>query len=126
MGATRLQDGLAGRARRRTAISRRAGRLARPLAPLTVAAGGAAVLGMLALPAAAEAPAAPAGPAAGTAAASCALGASGSAVKHVIYIQFDNVHYTRDQPNVPSDLEQMPNLLNFITGNGTLISREHT
>ena len=36
------------------------------------------------------------------------------------------MHYTRDNPNVPSDLEQMPNLLNFITGNGTLISHEHT
>jgi hypothetical protein len=47
-------------------------------------------------------------------------------VKHVIYLQFDNVHYTRDNPNVPSDLEQMPNLLDYITGNGTLISHEHT
>jgi hypothetical protein len=27
---------------------------------------------------------------------------------------------------VPSDLEQMPNLLNFITGNGTRVSHEHT
>ncbi len=57
--------------------------------------------------------------------ASCALGPSGS-VKHVIYIQFDNVHFTRDNPNVPSDLQQMPNLLKFITGQGTLISHEHT
>src|SRR5260370_111532 len=56
----------------------------------------------------------------------CALGARGTSVKHVVYIQFDNVHYTRDDPNVPSDLQQMPNLLNFITGNGTLIAREHT
>jgi hypothetical protein len=56
----------------------------------------------------------------------CALGANGTSVKHVIYIQFDNVHDTRDNPNVPSDLQQMPNLLDFITGNGTLISREHT
>jgi hypothetical protein len=56
---------------------------------------------------------------------SCVLGPSGS-VKHVIYMQFDNVHYTRDNPNVPSDLEQMPNLLNFITGKGTLITHEHT
>ena len=36
----------------------------------------------------------------------------------MIYLQFDNTHYTRDNPNVPSDLQQMPNLLNFITGNG--------
>jgi len=57
--------------------------------------------------------------------ATCALGPTGS-IQHVIYMQFDNVHYTRDNPNVPSDLEQMPNLLNFITGQGTLISHEHT
>ena len=44
----------------------------------------------------------------------------------MIYLQFDNTHYTRDNPNVPSDLQQMPNLLDFITGNGTLISHEHT
>ena len=56
---------------------------------------------------------------------SCALGPTGS-VKHVIYIQFDNTHYMRDNPNVPSDLQQMPNLLTFITGHGTLISHEHT
>ena len=55
----------------------------------------------------------------------CALGPTGS-IKHVIYIQFDNVHFTRDNPNVPSDLQQMPNLLKFITGQGTLISHEHT
>jgi hypothetical protein len=47
-------------------------------------------------------------------------------IQHVIYLQFDNTHYTRDNPNVPSDLQQMPNLLNFITGHGTLISHEHT
>ena len=35
-------------------------------------------------------------------------------IKHVIYIQFDNTHLTRDNPNVPSDLEQMPHLLNFV------------
>jgi hypothetical protein len=54
------------------------------------------------------------------------MGNAASSIKHVIYIQFDNVHYGRDNPNVPSDLQQMPNLLNFITGNGTLISHEHT
>src|SRR5258708_18547812 len=58
-------------------------------------------------------------------AARCAFGPTGS-IKHVIYIQFENVHYTRDTPNVPSDLHQMPNLLKFITGQGTLISHEHT
>src|SRR5262249_22915759 len=56
---------------------------------------------------------------------SCRLGPGGK-IKHVIYIQFDNTHYTRDNPNVPSDLQQMPNLLNFITSNGTLITHEHT
>jgi hypothetical protein len=57
--------------------------------------------------------------------AGCALGPGGT-IKHVIYLQFDNVHYNRDNPNVPSDLQQMPNLLNFITGHGTLITHEHT
>src|SRR5262249_50627196 len=28
--------------------------------------------------------------------------------------------------NVPSDLEMMPNLLNFIEGNGTMLSNNHT
>src|SRR5436190_16057998 len=46
--------------------------------------------------------------------------------QHVIYIQFDNVHLMRDNPNIPSDLEQMPNLLNFLKGNGTLLSNNHT
>jgi hypothetical protein len=58
-------------------------------------------------------------------AAACVLGSHG-AVKHVIYIQFDNTHLTRDNPNVPSDLQQMPNLLHFITGHGTMITHEHT
>ena len=57
--------------------------------------------------------------------AACALGPRGS-IRHVIYIQFDNTHYTRDNPNVPSDLQQMPSLLKFITGQGTLITHEHT
>jgi hypothetical protein len=39
---------------------------------------------------------------------------------------FDNVHFLRDNPNVPSDLEQMPNLLNFIRDNGTLLTNDHT
>jgi len=55
----------------------------------------------------------------------CALGQNG-AIRHVIYLQFDNVHYTRDDPNVPSDLQQMPNLLKFLTGQGTLVTHEHT
>src|SRR5213595_532581 len=50
----------------------------------------------------------------------------GNGIKHVIYVQFDNTHFRRDNPNVPSDLEQMPNLLNFIKNNGTLVSNDHT
>ncbi len=57
----------------------------------------------------------------------CALGGTGAgAVKHVIYLQFDNTHLTRDNPKVPSDLQQLPSLLSFITGNGTMITHEHT
>jgi hypothetical protein len=44
----------------------------------------------------------------------------------MIWLQFDNVHFTRDNPNVPSDLEQMPHLLNFIESNGTLLTNHHT
>jgi hypothetical protein len=47
-------------------------------------------------------------------------------IKHVISIQFDNTHFRRDNANVPSDLEQMPHLLNFIRGNGTLLTDDHT
>ena len=47
-------------------------------------------------------------------------------IKHVIQIQFDNTHFLRDRQNVPSDLEQMPHLLNFIRGNGTLLTNDHT
>jgi hypothetical protein len=47
-------------------------------------------------------------------------------IKHVVFTIFDNVHFLRDRPNVPSDLEQMPNLLNFIRSNGTLLTNDHT
>jgi hypothetical protein len=47
-------------------------------------------------------------------------------IQHVIYIQFDNTHLTRDHANVPSDLEQMPHLLNFIEGNGVMMTSHHT
>src|SRR5262244_680339 len=49
----------------------------------------------------------------------------GNGIKHVVSIQFDNVHFTRDNPNVPSDLEQMPNLLNFLEHDGTVLSNYH-
>src|SRR5947208_16740160 len=58
------------------------------------------------------------GPKPGPGAAGCQLGANGK-IKHVIYLQFDNVHFQRDNPNVPSDLEQMPHLLSFLRDNGT-------
>ena len=50
----------------------------------------------------------------------------GNGVKHVISIVFDNVHFSRDNPNVPSDLEQMPHLLNFLKQYGTVFSNSHT
>src|SRR5579883_3158417 len=60
------------------------------------------------------------------AAGGCQLNSPNGAIQHVIYIQFDNTHFTRDNPNVPSDLEQMPHLLNFIENNGVLLSNHHT
>lgn len=53
---------------------------------------------------------------------SCRLG---NGISHVISLQFDNVHFTRDNPNVPSDLEQMPHLLNFLRHDGTLLTNHH-
>ncbi|HEY7325559.1 MAG TPA: hypothetical protein VH520_12105 [Streptosporangiaceae bacterium] len=54
---------------------------------------------------------------------SCQLG---NGIQHIVQIGFDNLHFFRDNPNVPSDLEQMPNLLNFIENNGTMLSNNHT
>jgi hypothetical protein len=59
----------------------------------------------------------------GARASGCQLG---NGIKHVIEITFDNVHYNRDNPKVLSDLEQMPALTGFITGNGTFLSNNHT
>jgi hypothetical protein len=56
----------------------------------------------------------------------CQLRGPNGAIKHVIQIQFDNTHLTRDNPNVPSDLEQMPHLLNFLKGNGTVLNKHYT
>src|SRR5260221_9254899 len=58
-----------------------------------------------------------------TAPTSCQLG---NGISHVINIVFDNVHFARDNPNVPSDLEHMPHLLNFLKQNGTVFSNSHT
>jgi hypothetical protein len=56
----------------------------------------------------------------------CRLQSLGNKIQQIVYIQFDNVHLRRDNPNVPSDLEQMPNLLNFLQGDGTLLTNHHT
>jgi hypothetical protein len=69
----------------------------------------------------AASPPAPSAAAGGTS--TCHLG---NGVKHVINIVFDNVHFFRDNPNVPSDLEQMPHLLHFLESNGTVYSNSHT
>jgi hypothetical protein len=108
--------------------------VARLVTPVSVVAAAALAVGGLAAGVAQSAAAAQAGPAAqagrasaGQAESGCELhGSAGTAIKHVIYLQFDNTHFTRDNPNVPSDLQQMPNLLKFITGQGTLVSHEHT
>ena len=96
---------------------------------VTAVAGSAALLGTLGLAGTSMAAArTAAGPAQARAAAaddasSCQLG---NGVKHVVTLMFDNVHYFRDNPNVPSDLQLMPNLLNFFTSNGTFMSNNHT
>jgi hypothetical protein len=56
----------------------------------------------------------------------CQLNSPNGQVKHVIFTIFDNVHFLRDNPNVPSDVEQMPHLLNFIRSNGTMLRNDHT
>ena len=50
----------------------------------------------------------------------------GNGIKQIVYLQFDNTHLKRDNPAVPSDLEQMPTLYNFLKDNGTLGSNSHT
>jgi len=88
------------------------GGLGRPFACCALALGMAGVVALF--------PAAPASASTG-----CRMGPGGS-IKHVIIIQFDNVHLERDNPNVPSDIEQMPALKSFVTHNGTLLSNDHT
>lgn len=56
---------------------------------------------------------------------SCKFQSANGKIKHVIQIIFDNVHLHRDNPDVPSDLEQMPHLLNFIRSKGTLDANHH-
>jgi hypothetical protein len=42
----------------------------------------------------------------------------GNGIKHILHLTFDNVHLRRDMPNVPSDVEQIPSLLDFLEDNG--------
>ncbi len=58
--------------------------------------------------------------------ASCHLQSPGGQIKRVVFIIFDNVHLRRDNPNVPSDLEQIPSLLNFLQGKGVVSGNHHT
>lgn len=88
--------------------------LAAPIAAVIAAAAVAVALGASSTKASASA----AGPAS-----TCNLA---NGIKHVIEVTFDNVHFNRDNPNVLSDLEQMPALENFITSNGTMLSNNHT
>jgi hypothetical protein len=97
--------------------------------PLTAAASSAVLLGSLGL--AGPASAAPDHAAAAAALKTLAEDSSstchlGNGVQHVVQITFDNVHYFRDNPNVPSDFEQLPNLLNFFENNGAFLSNNHT
>jgi hypothetical protein len=57
----------------------------------------------------------------------CQFNSAGGKIQHVIYIyiQFDNTHLRRDNPNVPSGLEQMPHLLNFLRSQGSLNPNHH-
>ena len=79
------------------------------------------LVGALAATTGLAAPKTPPGPRG--AARNCRLG---NGVKHVVVLTFDNVHFFRDNPNVPSDLEMMPNLLRFFENNGTFLSNNHT
>src|SRR5262249_43106764 len=74
-------------------------------------------------PALARSPSAATATATVPAARSCHLG---NGVKHVVEIGFDNIHFFRDNPNVPSDLQMMPHLLHFLEDSGTFLSNNHT
>ena len=55
----------------------------------------------------------------------CELNAARGDIQHLIFIQFGSLHFLRDNPNVPSDLEQMPHLLAFLERNGALLTNHH-
>src|SRR6185437_7241897 len=109
----------------RGAIGRRNVKPGKSVRWLTGLAGSAALLTGLAVAGSpATARATVAGPDVKTATPSACNLANGT--KHVVQLTFDNVHFFRDNPNVPSDLELMPNLLNFFEGNGAFLSNNHT
>ena len=89
----------------------------------TIAASVLVCAGLAAVPTASAKPGGGAGNGGAGGATACQLS---NGIKHVIYIQFDNTHLTRDNPNVPSDLEQMPHLMNFLENNGTLLNKQYT
>ena len=95
----------------------------RALLPLGLLAAAVALAAVTAVPKAADAGGRSVAHAGAAASPSCDLG---NGISHVINIVFDNVHFARDNPNVPSDLEQMPHLLNFLKQNGTVFSNSHT
>jgi hypothetical protein len=99
----------------------------RPMVAAVVSLAFALVPGLPVLPMTADAQPRPLPPQSGAPSASnCSLNSARGDIQHVIYIQFDNVHFTRDNPNVPSDLEQMPHLLNFFVNKGTFSTNHHT
>jgi hypothetical protein len=46
-------------------------------------------------------------------------------IGHVVNLQFENLDLSRDSATVPSDLEQMPHLLDFLEANGTVLGANH-
>jgi hypothetical protein len=59
---------------------------------------------------------------AGTANSRCRLA---NGIKHVVQIQFDNLDWLPGEPNVASDLQQLPHLRDFLTKNGVLLTNTH-
>ena len=57
--------------------------------------------------------------------ASCALHSRSGKVKHVVQLSFENMHLRRDDENIPSDLEQMPHLREFLASGG-MLGTNHT
>jgi hypothetical protein len=88
---------------------------------LAVAIAGLAVVGLTAAQAKSPTPVG-----ARAAVSGCQLHSAKGDIERVIYVIFDNTHFLRDDPNVPSDLEQMPHLLDFLRGNGSFLTNDHT